>query len=78
MAIATIRRSSIWGAYEFALANIGDFDGECDVDFVDYAIMADSWLTDDSLVDVAPTAAGDGIVDELDLAVLCEYWLFGR
>ncbi|MHC4501003.1 MAG: right-handed parallel beta-helix repeat-containing protein, partial [Planctomycetota bacterium] len=31
------------GAYEFSYAYLGDFDGECDVDFVDYAIIGLAW-----------------------------------
>ncbi len=65
------------GAYEFTSAYYGDFDGECDVDFVDYAILANYWLTDEFLLDIAPTPAGDGIVDEQDLAILCSNWLAG-
>jgi predicted outer membrane repeat protein len=66
------------GAYEFTYAYFGDFDGSCDVDFVDYAILANYWMTDEFLVDIAPTPAGDGIVDERDLAVQCDNWLFGK
>ena len=64
------------GAYEFTHAYIGDFDGSCGVDFIDYAIMADYWLTDKFLVDIAPTPAGDGIVDQKDLKILCDNWLY--
>jgi len=66
------------GAYEFTYAYFGDFDGSCDVDFTDYSILADYWLTDEFLVDIAPTPASDGIVDERDLDVLCDNWLFGK
>ena len=66
------------GAYEFTYAYFGDFDGQCDVDFVDYAILVNYWMTDEFLVDIAPTPAGDGIVDEGDLDVLCDNWLFGK
>jgi predicted outer membrane repeat protein len=63
------------GAYEFTSAYFGDFDSDCDVDFSDYSIQAGFWLTDELLVDIAPTPAGDGIVDIYDLAILCENWL---
>jgi hypothetical protein len=66
------------GAYEFTSTYIGDFDVDCDVDFVDYTIFANSWLTDELLVDIAPTPAGDGIIDERDLGILCDNWLFGK
>lgn len=65
------------GAYEFTSAYYGDFDGDCDVDFIDYAIQANYWLTDGFLVDIAPTPAGDGVIDEKDLAILCINWLVG-
>jgi predicted outer membrane repeat protein len=65
------------GAYEFTSAYYGDFDGDCDVEFIDYSILANFYLTDEFSVDIAPTPAGDGIVDANDLAVLCNNWLLG-
>ncbi len=32
------------GAYEFAFVYLGDLDGDCDVDFADFAIFANHWL----------------------------------
>jgi hypothetical protein len=66
------------GAYEFAFAYAGDFDSDCDVDFFDFAIPANSWLQNNPLVDITPAPAGDGIVDIKDLAVLCDNWLAGK
>jgi hypothetical protein len=66
------------GAYEFTYAYIGDFDGDCDVEFIDYSILAGFWLTDEFLVDISPSPTGDGIIDQNDLAVLCTSWLFGK
>jgi hypothetical protein len=66
------------GAYEFTYAYIGDFDFDCEVDFLDFAIQAGFWMTDELLADIAPTPAGDGIVDIYDLAVLCNNWLAGK
>jgi hypothetical protein len=66
------------GAYEFSYAYAGDFDNDCDVDFFDFAILANSWLQNNPLVDIAPAPAGDGIVDIKDLAVLCDNWLAGK
>lgn len=63
------------GAFEFAPADIGDFDSDCYVDLYDYAVIAASWLQNDPLSDIAPTPAGDGMVDAADLAVLAEHWL---
>jgi len=66
------------GAYEFSYAYAGDFDNDCDVDFIDFAILANSWLQNNPLVDIAPPPEGDGIVDIKDLAVLCDNWLAGK
>jgi hypothetical protein len=65
------------GAYEFSWICLGDFDGECDVDFADFAIMTYYRGGDESLVDIAPLPNGDGIVDKRDLGVLCDNWLLG-
>ena len=66
------------GAYEFTSAYYGDFDGDCDVDFEDFAVLAGHWMGDELLVDIAPTPSGDAIVDERDLNILCENWLIGK
>ena len=66
------------GACEFSYAYIGDFDADCAVDFVDYAILTDYWLMDELLVDIAPTPGGDGIIDWRDLDILCGNWLVGQ
>jgi hypothetical protein len=66
------------GAYEFNYAYAGDFDSDCDVDFFDFAILANSWLQNDPLRDIAPPPAGDGIVNIEDLAILCDNWLAGK
>ncbi|MBN2019898.1 MAG: right-handed parallel beta-helix repeat-containing protein [Sedimentisphaerales bacterium] len=66
------------GAYEFTYAYLGDFDSDCEVDFTDFAIQAGFWFTDELLVDIAPTPAGDGIVGIYDLAVICDNWLAGK
>jgi hypothetical protein len=66
------------GAFEFTYAYIGDFDGNCAMDFFDFAIQAGYWMADELLVDIAPTPAGDGVVDIKDLAILCDNWLAGK
>jgi parallel beta-helix repeat protein len=66
------------GAFEFTSAYMGDFDSDCEVDFTDFAIQSGFWLTDEILVDISPTPAGNGIVDIKDLAVLCDNWLAGK
>jgi hypothetical protein len=32
------------GTYEFSFLYLGDLDGDCDVDFVDFAVMSLNWL----------------------------------
>jgi hypothetical protein len=68
------------GAYEYELdcPYTSDFDGDCAVDFFDFAKLANSWLQNDPFRDVAPPPAGDGIVDIYDLAILCDNWLAGK
>jgi hypothetical protein len=56
----------------------GDFDGDSDVDFIDFAVLADSWRQNNPLMDIVPTPAGDGIVDMKDLDILCDNWLAGK
>jgi len=65
------------GAYEFDYRYFGDFDGQCNVDLADFAILALYWLQNEPLVDIAPSPTGDGIVDMRELAILCDYWLGG-
>jgi hypothetical protein len=55
-----------------------DFDGDCDVDFADFALLASSWRRSNPSRDIAPPPAGDGVVDIYDLAVLCNDWLNGK
>ncbi len=65
-------------AHIFGDTVTADFDGDSDVDFYDFDILADYWLQTNPLVDIAPMPAGDGIVDIYDLAVLCDNWLAGK
>jgi hypothetical protein len=70
------------GAYEFSYAYIGDFDGQCDVDMVDYAILALACLTEDGNAGWNPdcdiSIPADNSVNMLDLAVFFKYWLAGK
>ncbi len=56
----------------------GDIDQDGDVDFGDYAVLANQWLQSPGVpsADIAPNI-GDGIVDFRDLALLTEHWLEG-
>ncbi|MGD0573090.1 MAG: hypothetical protein ABSB11_08735 [Sedimentisphaerales bacterium] len=70
---------STGSAYIFSENNtvVGDLDGDSDVDFFDFAVLAGSWHQNNPLVDIAPLPARDGIVDMQDLDVLCDNWLAG-
>jgi len=56
----------------------GDIDQDGDVDFGDYAVLANQWLQLPVVpsADIAPNS-GDGIVDFRDLALLADHWLEG-
>lgn len=68
------------GAYELAWSYIGDFDGECDVDFKDFAILALAWLTEDGEAGYNPVCdisiPADNYIDLRDLGILCRHWLW--
>jgi len=57
----------------------GDFDGNCIVDFSDFAILANQWQQPPGSpsADIAPEGSPDGFVDGLDLAIFCDNWLEG-
>ncbi len=61
--------------YHYPRINIANIDGDGDVDFFDFAILASQWLDVPGIpsADIAP-AAGDGIVDIYDLAIFVEHW----
>jgi hypothetical protein len=52
-----------------------DFNSDEGVDFLDYALLAQSWKLDDPNVDLGPTTLGDGTIDMRDIALLTENWL---
>lgn len=56
-----------------------DFNGDCCVNFRDFAYVALQWLQSpgEPSADIAPPPDGDGIVNMQDLAVLVEHWLDG-
>jgi len=59
---------------------IGDFDGDADVDLVDFAVFAARWLQTDSSFwcgDGGTDLANDGNVDFNDLKQFAENWLSG-
>jgi len=52
-----------------------DFNADESVDFLDYALLAQSWKMDDPNLDLGPTTLGDGTIDMHDIAMLTENWL---
>jgi hypothetical protein len=70
------------GAYEFDWAYIGDFAGGCDVDFVDFAYLALTWLKEDGepgydyLCDISIPA--DNFINVSDLKIFTDNWLAGK
>jgi len=63
--------------YHYPITNVADIDGDWDVDFVDFAILASQWRQAPGIpsADIEP-ASGNGIVNFLDLAVLVDNWLW--
>jgi hypothetical protein len=56
----------------------GDSDNDKNVDFIDFAPLANKWMQADSnLYCGGADLNGDGIVDMLDIAVFTENWLVG-
>lgn len=52
---------------------LGDFDFSGQVDIADLAMLAQGWLNDEPVLDIAPEG-GDGTVNLLDFSVLTEQW----
>jgi hypothetical protein len=52
-----------------------DFNGDGRVDILDLGMLADKWLQNDGIVDIAPPPSGDGVVNFLDYAELTKQWL---
>jgi len=65
--------------HQVSALNPADVDEDGDVDFADFEILASQWQDEPGIpsADIAPPG-GDGIVDELDLDVLCDNWLAGK
>lgn len=52
-------------------------DGSCELDFLDFAVLASQWQQPPGIpsADVAPWPNGNGIVDIEDLAAVANFWL---
>jgi len=67
------------GAYEFSSAYLGDFDGDCNIDFFDFAEFGPAWSTQtgdsqfDTTFDISLPA--DNSIDMLDFDIFAENWL---
>ena len=66
------------GAHEFDWLYVGDFEGGCDVDLADFAVMAQSWQLNNPAIDIAPYLDPDGIIDLGEMLILCDNWLAGK
>ncbi len=66
-------------AYVFGRCPVSDLDGNCFVDFKDFAVLSNQWLELGVLsADIAPVPEGDGTVNMLDVAVFTDNWLQGE
>lgn len=72
------------GAYEFAYAYFGDFDGDCylDVNLVDFAIFALTWMLEAGETGYDPNCdisiPPDNYINWRDLDVFTDNWLAGN
>jgi len=70
------------GAYEFSFSYIGDFDGQFDVDFADFAFLGLTWMKEQGQSGYNPNCdisiPADNLIDEKDLGVLSRNWLAGK
>jgi len=65
------------GAFTFdtEILGKGDLTGDGKTDFNDLVVIAENWLGNDTIADIAPEPDGDGTVDFHDFAVFAENWL---
>ena len=65
--------------YHYPITNVADIDGDWEVDFVDFSILASQWQQAPGIpsADIEP-ANGNGIVDFLDLGLLVDNWLWEK
>ncbi|MFH1371849.1 MAG: VCBS repeat-containing protein [Planctomycetota bacterium] len=77
-------KASDWASEQVCHYCPGDIDLDCDVEFLDFAVMANAWLTElaqmdqnyNELCDISNPP--DGVIDAKDLDVLSENWLLNR
>ncbi|MCE5185867.1 MAG: hypothetical protein LLF76_07050 [Planctomycetaceae bacterium] len=67
------------GAYEFSHSQFGSFDGDCDVDMLDFNILSRARLSAppepawNRVCDIS--APADDAIDLLDMLIFADYWL---
>ena len=63
--------------HTFAVCPMGDLDGDCDVDFLDYAVFASQWgdTTECPIPEVCADLNRNNSVDNFDLYMFAEDWL---
>jgi len=66
------------GAHEFDRIYFGDFAGGCEINLLDFSVIASYWLQDNPEIDIAPIFEPDGIIDYKELLVLADNWLAGQ
>ncbi len=69
---------SYWSNIESSIQVIpGDFEPDCDVDWYDFAVLANQWRQppETPSADIAPLPQGDGSVNFLDFAEFAFHWL---
>jgi hypothetical protein len=67
---------------DFQIEQPGDLDGDCGVDYVDFGLLADYWLTKENCAELDWCGGADitknGSVDNFDLEAFVLHWLEGK
>jgi hypothetical protein len=63
------------GAYEFRYTNVGDSDGNCTINLLDFEILSEHWLLTDCGVCGGADYNNDNDVGVVDLAIQAANWL---
>jgi hypothetical protein len=56
----------------------GNLNGDCKIDFADFAILANFWLSKEPTVDIGFVLSSGGIINELDMQIFYEGWLMEK
>jgi hypothetical protein len=65
------------GSFTFDTEVLGrsDLNGDGAANYDDLALMAESWLGNNTIADITPEPSGDGIVNFRDFAAFADHWL---